>query len=152
MAGPARLVSCHTDSLHRQTSLAVLTKVQCNTMGYKPRPYHQSVATIILCGCPGQSQLSTPTTFAWDCVALDEFNVCTFRVRYFLVGVVGGSGMVSTPNGEASTRGYQVGTLYPGPMGMQLLLLSVWHQELSLWQISPPPLPRLISLWSSLAS
>ena len=41
------------------------------------------------------------------------------------MGVVGGSGMVSTPNGEASTRGYQVSTVYPGPMGMQLLLLSV---------------------------
>ena len=54
-----------------------------------------------------------------------EVNVCTFRVRYFLVGVVGGSGMVSTPIGEASMRGYQVGTVYPGPMGMQLQLLSV---------------------------
>ena len=54
-----------------------------------------------------------------------EVNVCTFRVRYFLVGVVGGSGIVSTPNGEASMRGYQVDTVYLGPMGMQLLLLSV---------------------------
>ena len=45
--------------------------------------------------------------------------------------------MVSTPNGEASMRGYQVGTVYLGPMGMQLLLLSVTPIIIPLTDISP---------------